>query len=182
MQKDKKEEIKRVYSGLSNSVDAEDLRIINLEADLEAELSEMKELYESYPDQYYFNNLSSRMLNQEEQAKTHNYQPSFAYAFAIAVVVFITSQLFNFNSTNIEYDYSNLINATDIEEYFSLNQSTEFVDFDEMINTEIEMDYTAYLLSNSQGSGSFQSSVENEILNLMDESIETEIYNELASK
>ena len=178
----KKKEITRMYSGLLNSADAEDLKINNFEAELETELSEMKEVYQSYPDQSYFNNLSSRIINKAEQAKTYKSQPSFAYAFAIAVVVFITSQMFYLNSTNINTDYSNLMNAEDIGEYLSFDQSFELEDFDEVIDTEIDLDYATYLLSNTQSTGSFQSSVENEILNLMDESIETEIYNELASK
>lgn len=189
MKKDSKK-ILRMYSGLLNPDEAKELKIKtensselkNLEVELEAELSEMKEVYQSYPDQNYFNNLSRTIINQVEAAKIHKYQPSFAYAFAIAVVIFLTSQLFNFNPTNISNDYSDLINATDLEEYLSLYQSPELNDFSEMIDTEIDLNYTAYMLNNTQNIGSFQSSVENEIFDMLDDNTAEKIYNEIISK
>jgi len=189
MKKDSKK-ILRMYSGLLNPVETEELKIKTensseikkLEAELKSELSEMKEVYQSYPDQNYFNNLSRIIINQAEAAKIHKYQPSFAYAFAIAVVIFITSQLFDFNSTNITNDYSDLINAADLEEYLSLYQSSELSDFSEMIDTEIDLDYTAYMLNNTQSTGSFQSSVENEIIDMLDDNTAEKIYNEIISK
>ncbi len=189
MKKDSKK-ILRMYSGLLNPVETEELKIKTensselkkLEVELKAELSEMKEVYQSYPDQNYFNNLSRTIINQAETAKNHKYQPSFAYAFAIAVVIFITSQLFDFNPTNITNDYSDLINAADLEEYLSLYQSSELSDFSEMIDTEIDLDYTAYMLNNTQSTGSFQSSVENEIIDMLDDNTAEKIYNEIISK
>ena len=189
MKKDSKK-ILRMYSGLLNPVEAEELKIKTensselkkLEVELKSELVEMKKVYQSYPDQNYFNNLGRTIINQTEAAKIHKYQPSFAYAFAIAVVIFITSQLFDFNSTNITIDYSDLINATDLEEYLSLYQSSELSDFSEMIDTEIDLDYTAYMLNNTQSTGSFQSSVENEIIDMLDNNTAEKIYSEIISK
>ena len=190
MKKSDKKEILRMYSGLLNPTKAEEFKIKtensselkSLEVELEADLSEMKEVYQSYPDQNYFNNMSRRIVNKAEEAKTDKYQPSFAYAFAVAVVIFITSQLFDFNSTNITIDYSDMINAADIEEYLSLNRSSELNDFSEMIDTEIDLDYTAYMLSNTQSTESFQSSVENEIIDMLDDNTAEKIYNEIISK
>ncbi len=114
MKKDNQNKIVRLYSGLLNTAeDSNDLR--KIEAELETDLAEMKKVYQSYPSQNYFNNLSRLIIHKAEEAKVRQYQPSFAYAFAIAVVIFITSQLFNLNSTNGTIDYSNLINATDLE-------------------------------------------------------------------
>lgn len=181
MKKDNKKEITKMYSGSKKSDEASN-DLENIEAELETELSEMKEVYQSYPSQNYFNNLSSTIINKVEETKNFGYQPSFAYAFAIAVVVFITSQLFNFNSTNSSENYSNLINAIDIEEYLSLHQYSELNDFSEFIDTEVDLNYTAYLLNNTESTGSFQYSVENEIVDMLDDNTAEKIFNEIKSK
>lgn len=181
MKKNNKKEILRMYSGLSNPVeDSNDLK--NIEAELEDKLSEMKEVYQSYPSQSYFNNLSSSIINKAEETKIFKYQPSFAYAFAIAVAIFITSQLFNFNSKNSTINYSDLINAPDIEEYLYLSQYSELNDFSEIIDTENDLNYTAYLLNNAESTSSFHSSVENEIVDMLDDHTTEKIFNEIISK
>lgn len=181
MKKNKKKEIIRMYSGLLNSSeDSNDLK--KIEAELETKLSEMKEVYQSYPSQNYFNNLSNTIINKAEETKTFGSQPSFAYAFAIAVVIFITSQLFNFNTANSIVDYSDLINAPDLGEYLSLYQSSELNDFSEIIDTENDLNYTAYLLNNRESTSYFHSSVENEIVDMLDDNTAEKIFNEILSK
>ena len=190
MKKIDKEKMLKLYSGLLYPDEAEELKteieksndLKNFKVELEANLDELKEVYQSYPDQSYFNNLSNSIINKVEEVDNYKFKPSFVYAFVIAVVIFISSQLFNFNSTNFKNDYSDLFNTSDIEEYLSLYQSSELNDFSEFIDTEIEFDYTAYLLSSGISSESFQSSVENEILDLLDENTAEKIYNEILNK
>ena len=190
MKKIDKEKMLKLYSGLLYPDEAEELKteieksndLKNFKVELETNLAELKEVYQSYPDQSYFNNLSNSIIKKAEEVDSYKFQPSFAYAFAIAVVIFISSQLFNFNSTNFKNNYSDLFDTSDIEEYLSLYQSSELNDFSEFIDTEIEFDYTAYLLSNGISTESFQSSVENEILDLLDENTAEKIYNEILYK
>jgi len=190
MKKIDKEKMLKLYSGLLYPDEVEELKseieksndLKNFKVELEANLDELKEVYQSYPDQSYFNNLSNSIINKVEEVDNYEFQPSFVYAFVIAVVIFISSQLFNFNSTNIKNDYPDLFNTSDIEEYLSLYQSSELNDFSEFIDTEIEFDYTAYLLSSGISTESFQSSVENEILDLLDENTAEKIYNEILNK
>ncbi|VAX26693.1 hypothetical protein MNBD_IGNAVI01-638, partial [hydrothermal vent metagenome] len=118
-----------------------------------------------------------------EETRTTLFQPSFAYALVIALVVFIASQLVNFNVVDSDSEYAALINASDLEEYISADQLLDMDEFAEVIISDSdELDYAEYLLSNTEPTEMFQSSEENEILNLLDESVEEAIFNELVNK
>lgn len=191
MKKIDEEKILRMYSGLLSDSEVEKLKnslgksvdLEYFESKIEDELTDMKEIYQNYPEPNYFHNLSNTVISKAEETKTPMFQPSFAYALVIAFVVFIASQLVNFNVADSDSEYAALINASDLEEYISVDQ---FLDMDELseaiISDSDELDYAEYLLSNTEPAEMFQSSEENEILNLLDESVEEAIFNELVNK
>jgi len=191
MKKVDEEKILRMYSGLLSDSEAEELKnsldnsgdLENFKSKIEDELTEMKEIYQNYPEPNYFHNLNSTVISKAEETKTRMFQPSFAYALVIAFVVFIASQLVNFNVVDSDSEYTALINASDIEEYISADQFLDMDEFAEVIISDSdELDYAEYLLSNTKPVGMFQSSEENEILNSLDKSVEEAIINELMNK
>jgi len=191
MMKIDEERILKMYSGLLSDSEAEELKnsfgnssdTENFKSKLEGELTDMKKVYHNYPEPNYFHNLSNTVISKVEESKTSMFQPSFAYALAIAIVVFVASQLMNFNTVDSDSEYASLINASDIEEYISVDQLLEMDEFTEVIiSNSDELDYAEYLLNNTEPTDMFQSSEENEILNLLDKSVEEAIFNELMNK
>ena len=191
MKKIDEEKILKMYSGLLSDSEAEELKNSldnssdpeNFTSRLEDELTDMKEIYQNYPEPNYFHNLSNTVISKVEESKTSMFQPSFAYALAIAIVVFVASQLMNFNTVDSNSEYAAMINASDLEEYVSLDQLLDMDEFAEVIISDSnELDYAEYLLSNTGPTEMFQASEENEILNLLDESVEEAIFNELVNK
>ncbi|NOX65244.1 MAG: hypothetical protein GXO85_05450 [Chlorobi bacterium] len=190
MKKIDEEKILKMYSGLLSDSEAEELKNSldnssdpeNFTSRLEDELTDMKEIYQNYPEPNYFHNLSNTVISKVEESKTSMFQPSFAYALAIAIVVFVASQLMNFNTVDSNSEYAAMINASDLEEYIS-DQLLDMDEFAEVIISDSnELDYAEYLLSNTGPTEMFQASEENEILNLLDESVEEAIFNELVNK
>ncbi len=191
MKMNDEEKILKMISGLLNNSETEGLKrdledsteLKNFKLHLEDELSEMKEVYQSFPEKNYFYSLSNSVLNKTEERKTSFSQPSFAYALLIAFVVFVTSQLIDFKTNNFNSEYTSLINASDIENYISFDQVIDIGELtDILISDNDELDYAGYLLSNTDPLNMFQSYEENEIINLLDESVEDAIVNELTNK
>jgi len=189
MKNDKNEILKSISGSLSNSENPELKEKIGRSAELEKfqsnfleNIAEMKEIYNAFPNQHYFNNLSNSIISKTEKSYETKFQPSFAYTFVTAFIIFIASQLVNFNTTDSGAEYSELMNALDIEEYFSINESSELNYFSEIIDSDMELDYTSYLFSNSQESYMYGTLPENEIINSLNNNYQEEIYNEIINK
>ena len=188
--KNKKDEILKSISGLlSQAEDAELKEHINKSADLnnfssrfQANIDEMKNVYKVFPDQDYLNNLSNSIISKAEGSYKIRLQPSFAYAFIVAFVILIASQLINFNLTNFNSEYSELMNATDIEDYLTLNYSLELNYFTDIIDAELDLDYTSYLFDSNQESYIYISSEESKIINLLDKTSQEKIFNGIVDK
>ena len=189
--KKNEEEILKLFSGLLSDSEAEELKsnldnsgsLKDFNSRLENELAEMKEVYKNYPEPNYFYNLSNSVITKAEEKRASFFQPSFAYALVIAFVVFVASQLVNFDAVNSNPEYAALINASDLEDYILFDQFADLDEFtDALISDSNELDYTEYLLSGVDQTEMFQTFDENEILNLLDESTEEAILNELANK
>jgi len=74
------------------------------------------------------------------------------------------------------------MNATDIEDYLTLNYSLELNYFTDIIDAELDLYYTSYLFDSNQESYIYISSEESEIINLLDKTSQENIFYRIVDK
>lgn len=184
MNNKKNEQILKLHSDLLNKDEQIEIReMITNSQELKEfdnllmnELSELRDIGTTFPNEYYSSILVNKVLERAEERRTPGMKPSFAYAMIVSFIIVLTSQFVNFNSTANYFESDYFFESMDLGEYVSTN---ELIDLNNISLSEI--DYFSYLEDNSANDYYF-ASTGYELIDMIDQSTQDEIFNEMINK